>query len=209
MAKSKSLPEQRVFDFIAETGSLMFMKRTHQRSLINTFDTVASHSHHVGIIAYSLCRMEKLSHEDGLKALAMGSLHDAQEARTGDFDLAAKHYGKTDEEKAFNDLISGLPFGSELKELFSEYEERETLLSKCVKDADAIEQLYEIWILTNLGNQLASRWFKDFYKDIVPYLRTKSAKKIAMLFKGAHPHDWWYEDLVQSGKRNTYLNGKK
>jgi putative hydrolases of HD superfamily len=209
MAKAKTKPEAKIWCFISEMGSLMFMRRTHQRSLINTFDTVASHSHHVGIIAYSLCRMEGLSHEEGLKALAMGVLHDAAEARTGDLDLIAKHYAKSDEEKAANDLLKDLSFAKDLKPLFTEYEERDTPLSKCVKDADSLEQLYEVWILSNMGNKMAERWHKGMFKDVVPYLRTKSAKKLAVLTKVVQPHDWWYDELVKPGTRNEFLNGKK
>lgn len=206
---AKARPVKRIFSFIAEIGSLMFMRRTHQRSLINTFDTVASHCHHVAVIAYCLARMEGLSHEDGLKALAMGTLHDSAESRVGDLDFIAKHYDTRDETKAFADQFKDLPFKDELTELVDEYEDRKTPVSKVTKDADSLEQLYEEWVLANLGNKMAERWFLRDYKLRVPHLFTRSAKKIAEEMKISQPHDWWFEDLIEKGLIQEYLTGKK
>ena len=200
---------KRIFNFISETGSLMFMKRTHYRSLINTFDTVSSHSHHVAIIAYCLTRMERLSHEDGLKAIAMGTFHDSAESRVGDLDFIAKHYDTRDEEKAFIDQFKGLPFEKDLDNLIKEYEERETLIAKCAKDADNLEQIYQEWVLTYTGNLMAKRWFEGSTKHRIPFLRTKSAKKIFKFFKTNQPHDWWFEDLIEKGVKQEFLTGKK
>lgn len=209
MPKPRNNPVERIFSFISEVGSLMFMKRTHYRSLINAFDTVSSHSHHVAIIAYCITRMEGLSHEDGLKALAMGVLHDNAESRVGDLDFIAKHYDTRNEEKAFNDQLSGLPFEKDLKSLITEYEERESIVSKCVKDADLIEQIYQEWVLTHTGNTMAKRWFDGSDKHRMPFLRTKSAKKLFKYFKTHHPHQWWFEDLVEGDIQQEYLTGKK
>ncbi len=200
---------KRIFSFISEIGSLMFMRRTHQRSLINTFDTVASHCHHVGVIAYCLSRMEGLSHEDGIKALAMGVLHDSAESRVGDLDFIAKHYDTRDESKAFSDQFKDLPFRDDLAGLVDEYETRKTSVSKITKDADSLEQLYEEWVLAHLGNKMAERWYLRDYKLRVPHLFTKSAKKIAEEMKTSQPHDWWFEELIEKGFKQEYLTGKK
>ncbi len=205
--KDRSL--DKIFAFIIESGSLMFMPRTHIRQLINTFDTVSSHSHHAGLIAYSLARIEGLSHGEGLKALAMGILHDLPEARTSDLDFVAKHYATTNEEKAIDDLLVGLPFGEDLKQIFQEYNDRETLVSKCAKDADTVEQTYQVWVLSHMGNKMAERWFTDSFKDRVPHLRTKSAKKLMLKMKNSHPHQWWYEALLNQPTTSHLLNGER
>ncbi len=80
----------------------MQFPRSHVKSLGTSFDMVASHSHHVSIIAYCLCRMEGLSHTEGLEAMGMGVLHDLAEARTGDMDFVSKNYCSVDEEQAVN-----------------------------------------------------------------------------------------------------------
>jgi putative hydrolase of HD superfamily len=90
---------KKILYLIQQAGMLMQMPRTHKRNLGTTFDTVASHSFHTGIIGYILVRMENGSHEEALNAMAMGVLHDLVEARTGDQDFITKNYSTVDEEK--------------------------------------------------------------------------------------------------------------
>ena len=182
---------KKILYLIEQSGTTMQMPLSHNRHLGNTFDTVASHSHHVAVIAYCICRMEGLNHEDSLKAIAMGVFHDIAEARTGDFDFVAKHYGSTDEEKAVTDQFSGIEFGADLQNMLDEYEVRETHVAKCAKDADTLEQMYQEWVLSWQGNKLAEKWFSSDFKDRVPYLRTESAKKLALAMKDSTPQEWW------------------
>lgn len=188
---------------------LMQMPRSHKRHLGNTFDTVSSHSHHVAVIAYCLARLEGLSHEEGLRAMAMGVMHDLVEARTSDLDFVAKHYAAVYEEKATEHQLRNLPFEEDLRKIIQEYEDRDTLASKCSKDADALEQIYQEWVLTHTGNKMAEKWFLGDYKNRVPYLRTKSAKRLTLIMKSSHPHQWWFEDLVEKNINLEYLNSKK
>lgn len=188
---------KKVLYVIQQAGSLMLMPRSHKRSLGNTFDTVASHSHHVSVIAYCIARLEGLTHEKAMKALTMGVFHDLAEARTGDMDFIAKHYCKPDEKKAIKDQFSGLDFSSDLEDLLNEYEIRESLESKCAKDADSLEQLYQEWFLMWQGNKLAQKWFESDFKDRVPNLRTESAKKLAYEMKNSHPQEWWWSQFVK------------
>lgn len=190
---------KRILYLIEQAGSLMHMPRSHIRHLGNSFDTVASHSFHVGIIAYCVARMEGLSESQAQKAVTMALFHDLAEARTGDFDFVAKHYGSTDEERAVTDQFSGMPFGDELVGLMGEYEKRESLESKCAKDADSLEQMYLEWVLSWQGNAMAKKWFESDFKDRVPALRTESAKKIAHSFKESHPQEWWWSQFTDDG----------
>ena len=41
-----------------------------------------------------------------------------------------------------------------------------------------------------MGNNLAKKWFESDFKDRVPGLRTKSAKKIAREMKSSNPQEW-------------------
>ncbi|OGC69361.1 hypothetical protein A2415_03860 [candidate division WWE3 bacterium RIFOXYC1_FULL_39_7] len=188
---------EKIFHLIQQAGSLMQMPRSHTRHLGTTYDTVASHSFHVAIIAYCISRMEGLSDEKAMKSSTMGLFHDLAEARTGDLDFVAKHYTKADEEKAVEDQFSGINFGKELHKLIEEYEIRESLESKCAKDADSLEQLYQEWVLSWQGNKLAQKWFDSDYKDRVPGLRTESAKKLAHQMKDSNPQEWWWSQFVK------------
>ena len=153
--------------------------------------------------------MEGLSHEKGLRAMGMGTLHDLLEARTGDADFVAKNYVKIDESKAVHDQFAGLPFGEDLLGLVQDYEDRESLEAKCTKDADILAQMYMEWVLTWRGNKLAERWFEGDFTHRVPFLRTESAKKLAMEMKNSNPHEWWWAEFVEPGVNRDHLNGKK
>lgn len=202
---------KKILYLIEQAGVLMHLPRSHKKFLGNTFDTVASHSHHVSIIAYCLSRMEGLSHEDALNSMAMAVFHDLPEARTGDTDFVAKHYLSVDEKKALDDQFIDLPFAADLKKIVSEYENRETLAAKCAKDADSLEQIYQEWFLMWQGNQLAKRWFESDFNDRVPAFKTESAKKIAFQMKESDPQDWWWTEFLENeaAKDLTKLVGHK
>jgi putative hydrolase of HD superfamily len=196
--------------FIQQAGSLMEMPRSHVRNLgNNTPDTIASHCYHVAVIAYALTRMEGLDHEAGIRAMAMGVLHDLAEARTGDADFVAKNYVTIDEPKAMQDQFKNLPFGDDLLQMMEGYEERASLEAKCTKDADVLAQMYIEWVLTWRGNKLAERWFEGDFIHRVPHLRTESAKRLALAMKDSNPHYWWWSEFVDKGVNLEHLNSKK
>lgn len=161
---------------IQQSGSLMQMPRSHKRSLGNTFDTVASHSHHVAVIAYCIARMENLTHKQAMKTVTMTVFHDIAEASTGDIDFIAKHYVTANEDQAVKDYLENIPFGDDLHKLMQKYQDRESLESKCAKDADHLEQMYQEWVLSWQGNKLADKWLEFDFKDRVPGMKTESAK---------------------------------
>jgi putative hydrolase of HD superfamily len=202
---------KKILYLIEQSGVLMNLNRSHKKFLGTTFDTVASHSHHTAIIAYALVRMENLSHEEALKAVAMAVFHDVSEARIGDLDFIAKHYAEVDVSKANNEQFFDLPFADDLKNLVLEYEDRQTLIAKCTKDADSLDQLYQEWILMWQGNKMAEKWFMSDFNDRVPGLKTESAKKIANEMKGADPQDWWWSQFMENdtAKDMEKLIGKK
>ncbi len=208
----KSLPNslKKILYLIEQAGSLMLYPRTHVRSLGNTFDTVSSHSHHVSIISYCLCRMEGLSHEEGMKGISMAIFHDLAEARTGDMDFVAKHYVTVDEKKAIDDQFTNTPFGSDLIKMMEEYEKRDSLVAKCTKDADSLAQMFSEWVLLWQGNKLAEKWFESDFKDRVPALKTESAKKLAFAMKDSNPHEWWWSQFMKDDEaiEREKLTGK-
>lgn len=209
MAK-KDAENKKIMYLIQQAGTLMLMNRNHIRNLGNiTFDTIASHCFHVAVIAYCICRMEKLSHEEGLRGLAMGLLHDLAEARTGDNDFVSKNYTTMDEARAIDDQFSGVDFAQDLKREIEEYEKRESQVAKCVKDADAVAQMYMEWTLSWQGNRLAEKWFGGDLVNRLPHMRTKSAQKLIELLKDSDPQEWWWNELVDKGGPNLkHLNGK-
>lgn len=201
---------KRILYLIEQAGMLMEMPRTHIRNLgNNTPDTIASHCYQVSVVAYCIARMEGLGHEAGLKAMAMGTLHDLAEARTGDADFVAKNYITIDEPKAMRDQFAGFDFGADLLAMMDEYEDRETPEAKCAKDADSVAQMYMEWLLSWRGNKLAAAWLEGDYVHRVPHMRTESVKKLALAMRDSNPHEWWWSEFVDKGINNDHLNGKK
>ncbi|OHA61922.1 MAG: hypothetical protein A2117_01050 [Candidatus Wildermuthbacteria bacterium GWA2_46_15] len=202
---------KKILFLIQQAGLLLQMPRSHVRNLGTAFDTVASHSHHASIIAYCLARMEKLNHEEAMKALSMAAFHDLAEGRTGDLDFVSKNYTKDDEEQAIKDQFKNIDFGADLEKLLKEYNERKTLISKCAKDADSLAQMYHEWVLTWRGNKLAQQWFEGDFIARVPYFDTKSAKKLAFAMKDSNPNEWWWDEFVAKdgeAKTKKHLLGK-
>ncbi len=189
---------KKVLYLIQQSGVLMRMPRNHNKHLGNTFDTVASHSHHVAVITYCLCRMEGISHDQALKTVAMAVFHDIPKARTGDVDFVAKHYVAVDETTAIQDSFKGLEFSKDLEKLLEEYDTRTSLEAKCVKDADSLEQLYQEWVLMWQGNKMAEKWFDSDFNDRIPGLKTESAKKLAFAMKDSNPQEWWWSQFLEN-----------
>ena len=89
-----------------------------------------------------------------------------------------------------------------------EYEKRKSKASKCAKDADLIEQMYQEWVLMWQGNKLAEEWFKLKLKSLVPKLYTKSAKKIIRSMEKSNPQEWWWSEFVDKDYKSKNLTGR-
>ena len=93
-------------------------------------------------------------------------------------------------------------------QIVEEYEARESLVSKCAKDADYVGQIYLEWTLAWRGNKLAERWFEGDLIHRVPHLRTETAKRLVLAMKDSNPHAWWWSEFVDKGINYSHLNGK-
>src|SRR6185369_12794021 len=96
----------------------------------------------VAWIALTLAKHEGV--EDNEKILKLALMHDIAESRTGDVNYLTRQYTKRDEIKAFKDLSFGTIHESEISELSKEYEERKSIESKIVKDADTLDVELEL-----------------------------------------------------------------
>lgn len=176
---------KRAVNFLFEAGSLKNLLRTHHQVMPWTNDSIADHSFRVTIIDYTLARMEKC---DDNKVIKMCLFHDLEEARTGDQNYVHANYVKADNARATKDQLQGLEFESEIAEYLEEYEKRETIEAKVVKDADIIEQmlLQQEYLYGDKNNR--ERW----HKDKLEKLQTESGKKLAEEIVKANPMEWVY-----------------
>jgi len=129
------------------------------RGLAPRTESVAAHSFGVGVTAMMLT--DELAAQgikiDSERVLRMSLLHDWAEARIGDMPKTATHYFGSEQRKraesaAFEDMVEGLAAGGDLyRELFKDYEERESLEARLVKAADVIDLLVEVLALERAG----------------------------------------------------------
>ena len=202
---------KRILYLIQQSGTLMLLPRTHVKHFGNSFDTIASHSYQVSVVAYCLSRMEGLSHEEALQSVGMAVFHDLSEARTGDMDFIAKHYATVDEVKAVSDQFNGIPFSEDMGKLIDDYEGKRNKAAICARDADSLVQFYTEWVLMWQGNQLAKKWYDSDFNDRIPGLKTESAKKLAFAMKDSNPHEWWWSQFLEDDtvKDKEKLLGKE
>lgn len=174
-----------ITDFIFEMGTLRNMRRMHSQVIPNSNDTIASHSFRTAIIGYLLADLEGVNKE---KVLKMALFHDIPESRTGDANFIHQFYIDQEEKKAYEDQLTNIPDGTDIKALLDEYNERETRESIVAKDADILDQLF--LEKESLGEKPED--FIKWHEFSVKKLKTESAKSLAISLKNRNPMQWFY-----------------
>lgn len=190
---------QRDVEFLFEMGSVRFMERMWRRFLHDDFANQAEHHFRVFWIAMIIAAHEKGADTGRIAKLAL--VHDIAENRTGDVDYLARQYCERKSELAISDMLAGTAIEEEFHALFQEYEARETLEAKIVKDADNLDVDFELKEQAAKGSQLYN--VKHNMRDQVAQtkLYTKTAKKMYDALQTANPHDWHYNarNRINSG----------
>lgn len=129
------------------------------RGLPTGTESVASHSFGVSVTAMMLAdEIESRGLEvDMERVLRMALLHDWAETRVGDMPRTATHYFGADARKlaegqAFADIVAGAgAAAAEYRELYDDYERRESTEARIVKAADVIDLLIQAYALEHAG----------------------------------------------------------
>lgn len=173
--------------FMYEIGTLRHVKRTWEQFLAPGFANVAEHTFRVMWLALMIARNEQQG--DEAKIVKMSLLHDIPEVRCGDVHHISRRYTTRDESKAIQDILANLGESEDLLQLYEEYEKRESIESKIVKDADNLDVDLEIAEQDAKGNK-----FRELYKDnremVAKEFYTETAKKLYKLIVTSNPHDW-------------------
>ena len=93
-----------------------------------------------------------------------------------------------------------LYFDKEFISLWKEYEKRDSIEAKIVKDADFLDIDLEIKEQEVRGNKIGDGW-KNMRLKIFKKLYTKTAKEIWKAIQTSNPHDWHYKG------RNRFIDG--
>lgn len=179
-----------ITDFLYEVGMLQHTPRSGFQFLGSGAQTVAEHLHRASIIAFVLALIEKV--DNPYKVATMAMLHDISEARISDLNYVHQKYTTRLEDKAHSDLVDGLPteIGKAIGELINEYEDRQTLESKLVKDSDNLEWIMSLKEQIDTGNERASEWLPS----AVARLKTQSGQMLGKIITETRSDRWWFGD---------------
>ncbi len=127
-------------------------------------ESVAAHSHGVALVALALLELTR-EPLDRARVLAMAILHELPEAVTGDLSLGASsllpHGAKhAMEEQALAGLLDRFGGAASWRALWAEYEARETLEARLVRDADRLDLLLQALVYeeTTGNRRLGEFW---------------------------------------------------
>ncbi len=178
---------QRLVNFFFEMGMLKKTPRTGYQFLGSGGESVADHCFRAAIIGY--CLAKKVKGVDPNKVILMCLFHDIPESRTGDHNYMNKRYVRCDEYKVLDDQLEGLPFGGEIRAIFQEFNEGQTMEAMLARDADQLDLILELKAQLELGNKQAQDWI--YYA--IKRLKTEIGKEVADEVLNISWTDWWFE----------------
>jgi putative hydrolases of HD superfamily len=174
--------------FLFEVGMLSKTPRSGFHLLGTGKQSVAEHTNRVSYIGYALASLR--DDVDMAKVLKMCMFHDLAEARVSDLNWMNQKYVERNENKAIGDLTRRLPFGSDMKDILEEYEERITPEAILVKDADCVEWILSLKEQLDNGNKKTQRRIESAVRQ----LKTSVARELVEEILELHSDDWWFED---------------
>lgn len=186
MSKAKNL--QPDINFLFEMGGIRFIERMWRRFLRDDFANLAEHHFRMFWIAMVIAAHEK--DVDTGKIAKMVLVHDIAESRAGDVDYLARQYVERNEQLAIEDMLAGTAIEKEFYALWEEYETRESLESKIVKDADNLDVDFELAEQAAKGSRLQDLWQENRTFVARNKLYTQTAKDLFDQLADANPHAW-------------------
>jgi len=179
---------KRDLEFLYEIGTLRNMHRGWQQHFSLPAASVAEHMYRVMWLALIIARMEKQG--DEAKIIKMALAHDIAETRTSDLSYVQKVYVEADESKAENDIFEGTILEDFYSGVLKEYNERQSIEAKIVKDADNLDIDLEIKELAANGMTMPKEWhgFRKLIREEKLY--TESAKKLWDEIQDSDVHSW-------------------
>ncbi len=173
--------------FLYEIGTLRFVDRTWNQFLGPGFANVTEHTFRVAWLASLIAKHE--GQGDQGKIMRMSLVHDLPESRCGDAHHISRRYSRREEAKAVKDIFKDSQWGEDFIKLYEEYEARDSIEARIVKDADNLDVDIEIAEQDAKGNK-----FRELYKDnretVAKDYYTGTAKKLYELIVNSNPHEW-------------------
>jgi putative hydrolase of HD superfamily len=175
-------------NFLYEMGTIRHIERMWRRFNHADLANLAEHHFRVFWIAMTIAKRE--GGVDTGKIAKMCLVHDIAESRTGDVDYLARQYVERNEELGITDMLADTAVESEFMALWREYEERESMESKIVKDADNLDCDFELLEQAANGSTLKDSLYAARLKVAANKLYTETAKQLFYQLQTANPHAW-------------------
>jgi putative hydrolase of HD superfamily len=183
--------------FFYELGILQTMKRSGQDYLGSGTQSIADHIFRTAMIGFTMAKMAGC---DADKVLKMCMFHDLEESRTGDLNYLQQNYVESDDEKALDHVIQGLPIEGEVNVCIDEYAAQQTQEALIAKDADTLELIFFLKEQLDKGNSQAENWINASKQR----LKTDIAKEILQSAMERMYYEWWYskDENWRRGSKN-------
>lgn len=193
---------KRDLEFLFEIGRLRFYQRSWQRFFNTRVSNDAEHTFRVVWLALMIAKKESGNDVDREKIMKMALVHDINESRSGDVDYISRLYTEQKEEDAIEDMLEDTVFEDEFVKIWKEFEKKETLEAKIVKDADNLDIDLEIMEQMDTNRSFGERMV-EARKQIKEKLNTQTGKKLFdEIYATENVHDWHFES-----KRNCFKSG--
>ena len=179
---------KRDMEFLYEVGTLRFINRSWVQFLSPNFANLAEHHFRVMWLALMIAAKEGL--QDTEKVVKMALVHDIAESRAGDVHYVSRQYTERNEELGIKDMLADTALEEEFLSLWQEYEDRQSMEAKIVKDADNLDIDFELSEQSAMGNTVGES-FHDARKQVSQNkLYTETAQAIWQEIQDSDPHDW-------------------
>jgi putative hydrolases of HD superfamily len=182
-----------IVNLLFEARKLKHIPRSGYQFLEAGRESVAEHCFLAAFIAYAMAQLipdmgpDVDCRFDRDKLVRMCLLHDLAEARTGDLNYVQKKYVAADEQKALEDALQGVAFGSQMMDLLHEFREGKTVEAKLAKDADQIAFLLDLKALDDRGFKTSQKWIDH----VSGRLKTPLGKKLFVEIMQTNSDAWW------------------
>lgn len=187
----------RDIEFLYEIGCARFINRSWKRFLNPEVANLSEHIFRVTWIAMILAKREGIKNTE--KVLKMALVHDIAESRSGDVDYISRQYVDRNEDQGIKDMMEDTSIKKEFLELIEEYEKRESIEAKIVKDADNLD--VDMELMENKEHSFSKGLMEKREGVIKQNMFTESAKQMWDEIYATDPHDWH-----QNG-RNRFSKG--
>lgn len=178
--------ESKDVQFLFEVGSLRHLRRTWTQFGGLNFANVSEHSFRVAWIAIVIALNEKA---DVGRCAQMALLHDVPESRTGDVNYVQRMHTIRNESSALEDALAGSSFYDHLIDIWDEWEQRKTLESRIVHDADNLDCDLELREEEDRGSQLPGK-LAPTRAAVRSRISTESARQLFDEIAVSDPHEW-------------------